>query len=93
LVSDASEEELLAFAAALGLPRHWFQTRSAPHFDLSPAYRERALERGAIAVDWRGMVTVIRRLRARSKAPPVKSPAQLELLGTRVIPDPETQGL
>lgn len=65
MVSDQSEEELLSFAAALGLSRHWLQTRSAPHFDLSPAFRARALERGAVAVDGRGLVAAVRRLRKR----------------------------
>jgi hypothetical protein len=68
MLSDQSEEELLSFAAALGLSRHWLQTRSLPHFDLSPAFRARALERGAIAVDWRAMVAAGRRLRRRLAA-------------------------
>jgi hypothetical protein len=79
MVSDTSQEELLSFAAALGLKRDWFQPRSAPHFDLSPAYRARALERGAIAVDWRGMVRAVWRLRRRGDTKPASPPAQLGL--------------
>lgn len=75
LVSDESEEELLSFAAALGLPRWWFQRGSIPHFDLSPSFRARAIERGAIAVDRRGFVEATRRLRARAAAAAPAPPA------------------
>jgi hypothetical protein len=42
-----SLDELHAFARRLGLKREWFQPRSSPHYDLSPAKRERALALGA----------------------------------------------
>jgi hypothetical protein len=41
---DGSFEELHAFAAALGIPRHRFQ---GDHYDLPPWLRERAVELGA----------------------------------------------
>jgi hypothetical protein len=41
---DTSFEELHAFAAALGIPRHRFQ---GDHYDLPPWLRERAVELGA----------------------------------------------
>jgi hypothetical protein len=66
LVSDESEEELLSFAAVLGIPRAWFQRGSIPHFDLSPSLRARAIARGATPVDRRGFVEATRRLRARA---------------------------
>jgi Protein of unknown function (DUF4031) len=44
MVSDESFEELHAFAAALGIPRERFQ---GDHYDLPPALRARAVERGA----------------------------------------------
>jgi hypothetical protein len=44
MVSDASFDELHAFAAALGIPRERFQR---DHYDLPPAMRARAVERGA----------------------------------------------
>ena len=44
LVSDADFEELHAFAASLGIPRHRFQ---GDHYDLPPWLRERAVELGA----------------------------------------------
>ena len=44
LVSDADFEELHAFAASLGIPRHRFQ---GDHYDLPPHLRARAVELGA----------------------------------------------
>ena len=44
LVSDESFEELHAFAAALGIPRRFFQ---GDHYDLPAHLRTRALELGA----------------------------------------------
>ena len=45
LVSDASFEELHAFAAELGIPRRFFQ---GDHYDLHPPLRERAVELAAV---------------------------------------------
>ena len=58
LVSDTSHEELHAFAARLGLPRHIFQ---GDHYDIPTATRDRAIAMGAVPVDGREL---IRRLRA-----------------------------
>ena len=44
LVSDHSFEELHAFAARIGIPRHRFQ---GDHYDLPPHLRSRAVELGA----------------------------------------------
>ena len=44
---DGSFEELHAFAAALGIPRHRFQ---GDHYDLPPWLRDRAVELGAAEV-------------------------------------------
>lgn len=67
LVSDASYEELHAFAAGLGLRREWFQ---GDHYDVPAAVREVALARGAEAVS---SADLVRRLRAaglrRPRAP------------------------
>ena len=41
---DGTFEELHAFAAALGIPRHRFQ---GDHYDLPPWLRERAVQIGA----------------------------------------------
>ena len=53
LVSDASFEELHAFAAGLGLPRRYFQ---GDHYDLPEHLRARALERGAQPVGTRELL-------------------------------------
>jgi uncharacterized protein DUF4031 len=52
LVSDADFEELHAFAASLGIPRHRFQ---GDHYDLPPHLRARAVELGAEEVSARDL--------------------------------------
>lgn len=50
LMAD-SLDELHAFAATLGLPRHAFQDRrSGAHYDVTAAMRTHALELGAVAI-------------------------------------------
>ena len=56
-------EELHAFADRLGLRRAWFQPRSSPHYDLSPAKRAKALAFGAVFVSAREQAR--RRIAAR----------------------------
>jgi hypothetical protein len=52
-----TEEELHAFAARLGLRRSWFQLHAlAPHYDLTPGRRDRAVELGAIEMTGRERV-------------------------------------
>jgi hypothetical protein len=53
LVSDASFDELHAFAARLGIPRHRFQ---GDHYDLPAHLRERALALGAEPVGTRELL-------------------------------------
>jgi Protein of unknown function (DUF4031) len=50
LVSDSSYEELHAFAARLGIPRHRFQ---GDHYDLPAHLRSQAVELGAHQVTTR----------------------------------------
>jgi hypothetical protein len=50
LVSDTSFDELHAFAARLGIPRHRFQ---GDHYDLPPHLRARAIAHGAHEVSTR----------------------------------------
>jgi Protein of unknown function (DUF4031) len=50
MVSDASFEELHAFAARLGIPRRRFQ---GDHYDLPPHLREHAVALGAHEVSTR----------------------------------------
>ena len=52
LVSDADFEELHAFAARLGIPRHRFQ---GDHYDLPRHLRARAVELGAQEVSARDL--------------------------------------
>ena len=50
LMAD-SLEELHAFAAALGMPRHAFQDRtSGAHYDVTAELRERAIALGAVPI-------------------------------------------
>lgn len=60
-------EELLELADQIGLARHHFQSGSFPHFDLSQTYRVKAIGAGAVVVDRRGLVVVMRRYRQRLK--------------------------
>jgi hypothetical protein len=50
LVSDADFEELHAFAARLGIPRHRFQ---GDHYDLPAHIRDKAVAFGALQVTTR----------------------------------------
>ena len=51
-------------ADRIGLARRHFQPGSFPHFDLSLGYRDRALRLGAIPVERRELVGVMRAYRA-----------------------------
>jgi hypothetical protein len=50
LTTDGELEDLHAFACKLGLKREWFQPKSSPHYDLTPAMRTKALRAGAVYV-------------------------------------------
>ncbi len=64
LLAD-TPEELHAMATRLGLRREWFQDRDGgtPHYDLCQSKRKLAIALGAIEVDRRQTVTIVRRLR------------------------------
>lgn len=62
LMAD-SVEELHAFAKRIGCKRQWFQPLSSPHYDLVLSKRELAVHHGAIELDRKGLVELIRRLR------------------------------
>ena len=53
LVSDASFEELHAFAGRLGIPRRFFQ---GDHYDLPAHLRDRAVDLGAVQVSTRELI-------------------------------------
>jgi hypothetical protein len=61
LISDESVEDLRSFALSIGLPTHWMQPGSYPHFDLSPNWRRRAIAAGARPVDRVAFVAAMRR--------------------------------
>lgn len=49
MTCDGDIEELHALAEKIGLKRQWFQSKSStPHYDLTPTYREKALQAGAV---------------------------------------------
>lgn len=58
LVSDASHDELIEFADAIGIPRRGFQ---GDHYDIPEEYRDEMIAAGAVVVESRELV---RRLRA-----------------------------
>jgi len=68
LIGD-TEPELHAMAERIGLKRAWFQkaTTSAktPHYDLCQEKRLAAIREGAIEIDRRQTVALIRKLRAQ----------------------------
>lgn len=56
-------EELHEFAARLGMKRAWYQPVSTPHYDLSLSRRALALKLGAVEIDERKVVEIIRKYR------------------------------
>jgi Protein of unknown function (DUF4031) len=66
-----SPEELHEMAARIGMARKWYQREaSTPHYDISKEMRSAAIAAGAIEVDRRGLVAIIRRVRATLRAAP-----------------------
>ena len=62
MVADTLDE-LHGMADRIGVARRWFQPKSSPHYDICKSKRSLAIKYGAVEVDRRGMVRVIRRLR------------------------------
>lgn len=60
MIADGDLTELHQMAARIGLKKSYFQHCSIPHYDLTPAMRQRAIQNGAIAAD-REQLTPIRR--------------------------------
>lgn len=49
--------ELHDFAVSIGLKRSWFQNHvTHPHYDVSPAFRNKAIKAGAVAVTRKELV-------------------------------------
>lgn len=61
MVADSSEE-LLAMVDAIGVPRRWIQKAGThrEHFDICKAKREKAIAAGAIPVDGRDIMRMMR---------------------------------
>ena len=71
LASDASYDELHAFAAALGLPRRAFH---GDHYDLPSEHRDAAIALGAEPVDARQLVRRLRSAGLRKRPGPAPEP-------------------
>jgi len=59
-----SLDELHAMAEQVGLKRRWFQSHGTPHYDLCQAKRALAIGGGALEIDRREVVRLIRHWRA-----------------------------
>jgi len=69
LIADSSEE-LQAFARKMRFPKSWFQNkkREHPHYDLTTIRAmHRAISFGAILVDSKELITIMRRVEGRAK--------------------------
>lgn len=64
-----SLDELHAMADRIGLKRAWFQRGSTPHYDVCQAKRKLAIAAGAIEIDRRQTVELIRRWRRAALSP------------------------
>lgn len=64
-------DELHEFAARLGMKREWYQPVSTPHYDLSLSRRAMALELGAVEIDEKKVVEIIRAYRSRATPEPM----------------------
>jgi hypothetical protein len=60
-----SLEELHSMADTIGLRREWFQDKGTPHYDVSRAKRALALRHGAMEIDRKRVVEIIRAWRDR----------------------------
>ena len=60
MVSDAGLAELHDFAHRLGLHRRYFHNTKHPHYDLRPAYRQKAVAAGAQEVSSKEMILKLR---------------------------------
>jgi len=58
-------DELHKMAKTIGIKRKWFQDHSnTPHYDICKSKRDLAVKSGAIEIDRRQTVALIRKLRA-----------------------------
>lgn len=67
LTDDMTLEELHALATRIGMKRAWFQSRSTPHYDLTPKRRSMAIAAGAVEIDRRRSAAIAVMWRERRK--------------------------
>jgi len=60
-----SIEELHEFAGRLGLMSSWFQSGSMPHYDLTIGMRVKAVKLGAVEIDTKKIIELMRKYRKR----------------------------
>lgn len=60
LLTDGKDMELHLMAEKIGLQRKWFQSKSVPHYDLTPNKRKLAIKNGAITLDFEEMKRFVR---------------------------------
>lgn len=60
-------EELLDFAARIGLQVRWFQNSDVPHFDLTAGKREQAVRCGAFELEQKAAVNKMREIRKKNR--------------------------
>lgn len=56
-------DELHAFAEKIGMKREWYQPLSTPHYDLSLTKRLEAISKGAIEIDNKKVVEIVKKYR------------------------------
>lgn len=64
LLADTARE-LHGFAEHLGLKRSWFQNGSLPYYDLTRGMRGEAVRAGAVEIDRKKFVEILRKYRLR----------------------------
>lgn len=95
MLADTTDE-LLAMATKIGLSHRHLQASGEPneHFDVSVSYRAKAVREGAIEIDSRGLVKLIRKKRSAAAgaegAVRAVEPADAEM---QADPEPEDFGL
>jgi hypothetical protein len=62
-----SIDELHAMADAIGVKRRWFQNKGTPHYDVCQSMRAKAVELGAVEIDRRKTVELVRAWRDRQQ--------------------------
>ena len=59
-MTATSLTELHAMADTIGINRKWFQDKSIPHYDICQSKKRLAIQNGAIEVDAKTMIKILR---------------------------------